>query len=160
MDAPEVSRGNTLYLPVNVPGALLYLGDAHAAQGHGEVAGTGIEIPAVVRLQINVRKKAQIQWPRFENSESIMAVGATRPLDDSLRIAFIELVGWINRDYGLSKMDAYQLLGQVGEMHVTEMVDPNYVVIASIKKKFLPDKKRSVIQKTGMLIGDEERSSP
>lgn len=142
MDAPEISAGHTLYLPVNAPGALLYLGDAHAAQGDGEVGGTAIEVPAVVRLQVSVQKKAQIHWPRLENAESIMAVGATRPLDDSLRIAFTELVAWINRDYGLSKIDAYQLLSQVGKIHVTEMVDPNYVVIASIEKKYLPEKKR------------------
>ncbi len=104
MDAPEVSAGNTLYLPVNAPGALLYFGDGHAAQGDGEA-------------------------------------GIYRPVDDALRIAFTELIAWIHADYGLSQLDAYELLSKVGKIHLTEMVDPNYVVIASIEKKYLPPKK-------------------
>jgi amidase len=140
MDAPEVRPGYTLYLPVNAPGALLYLGDGHAAQGDGEVAGTAIEVPLRVRLQVNLIKGQKIAWPRFENETSIMAVGAYRPLDDALRIAFTELVGWIHHDYGLSEMDAYELLSKVARIHLVEMVDPNYVVIAGIDKKYLPRK--------------------
>ncbi len=138
MDSPEVSAGNTVYLPVSVPGALLFFGDGHAAQGQGEVAGTGIEIPMRVRLQVDVVKGRAIRWPRFENDHEIMAVGAYRPLDDALRIAFTELVGWIKSDYGLSELDAYELLSKVAEIHLNEMVDPNYVVVAAIDKRFLP----------------------
>jgi len=138
MDAPEARPGYTLYLPVNVPGALLYFGDGHAAQGDGEVAGTAIEVPLRVRLQVDVIKRRKIAWPRFENETAIMTVGAYRPLDDALRIAFSELVGWIHADYGLSELDAYELLSKVAKVHLVEMVDPNYVVIAGIDKKFLP----------------------
>src|ERR1700716_439107 len=141
MDSPEASVGNTLYLPVNVPGALLYMGDGHAAMGDGEIAGTAIEVPLRTRLRIDVLKGQKINWPRFENDDTIMAVGAYRPLDDALRIAFTELVGWIHNDYGLSELDAYELLSKVGKIHLTEMVDPNYVVVASVEKKYLPGKK-------------------
>jgi len=142
MDAPEAGPGNTLYLPVNVPGALLYFGDGHAAQGDGEVAGTGIEVPLRVRLQVGLLKGKRLNWPRFENEEEIMAVGVYRPLDDALRIAFTQLVDWIQNDYGLSEYDAYELLSKVAAIHLTEMVDPNYVVIAKINKRFLPPKRR------------------
>src|SRR5579862_8978950 len=138
MDAPEASVGNTLYLPVNVPGALLYMGDGHAAMGDGEVAGTAIEVPLRVRMRISVIKGKKIDWPRFENSKEIMAAGIYRPLDDSLRIAFTQLIGWIHADYGLSELDAYELLSKVAKIHLTEMVDPNYVIIAKIDKKYLP----------------------
>jgi acetamidase/formamidase len=141
MDAPEVSPGHTLYLPVNAPGALLYIGDGHAAQGDGEVAGTAIEVPLRVRLQVDLIKGQKIAWPRFETDRAIMAVGAYRPLDDALRIAFTELVGWIHRDYGLSDLDAYELLSKTATIHLVEMVDPNYVVVAGIDKKYLPPKK-------------------
>src|SRR5579859_1704853 len=90
MDAPEVRPGYTLYLPVNAPGALLYLGDGHAAQGDGEVAGTAIEVPMKIRLTVGLIKGQKIGWPRFESESSIMTVGAYRPLDDALRIAFAE----------------------------------------------------------------------
>jgi amidase len=141
MDAPEVSAGNTLYLPVNVPGALLYFGDGHAVMGDGEIAGTAIEVPMKVRLQVDIVKGKRSNWPRFENDKEIMAAGIYRPVDDAVRIAFTELVAWIHADYGLSELDAYELLSQVGKAHLTEMVDPNYVVIASIEKKYLPAKK-------------------
>jgi amidase len=142
MDSPEASAGNTLYFPVNVPGALLYMGDGHAAMGDGEVAGTAIEVPLRARVQVNVIKGQKINWPRFENDDAIMTVGAYRPLDDCLRIAFTELVGWIHQDYGLSELDAYELLSKVARIHLNEMVDPNYVIVASIEKKYLPRKKK------------------
>ena len=142
MDAPEASVGNTLYLPVNVVGALLYMGDGHAAMGDGDVAGTAIEVPLHARLQVDVIKGQKINWPRFENDQAIMTVGAYRPLDDCVRIAFTELVAWIHSDYGLSDLDAYELLSKVARIHLDEMVDPNYVVVASIEKKYLPAKKK------------------
>ena len=68
MDAPEVSVGNTLYLPVNVEGALLYMGDGHAAMGDGEVAGTAIEVPLRGRLQLDLIKGQKINWPRLKTT--------------------------------------------------------------------------------------------
>jgi acetamidase/formamidase len=138
MDSPEASAGNTVYFPVNVAGAMFFMGDGHAAMGDGEVAGTAIEVPLRSRVQVQVIKGKKIAWPRFENDNYIMAVGAYRPLDDALRIAFTELVGWIHDDYGLSDLDAYELLSEVAEIHLNEMVDPNYVVVAKINKKYLP----------------------
>lgn len=142
MDSPEASAGNTVYFPVNVPGAMLFLGDGHAAMGDGEIAGTAVEVPLRSRVQISVIKGQKIAWPRFENDEYIMTVGAYRPLDDALRIAFTELVSWIHNDYHLSELDTYELLSEVAEIHLNEMVDPNYVVVAKVKKKYLPSKTR------------------
>jgi len=141
MDAPEASVGHTLFLPVSVAGAMLYVGDGHAAQGDGEVAGTAVEVPMRVRIQVEVLKNQPITWPRFETADSLMTVGATRPLDDALRVAFSELVKWIEKDYGLHRLDAYELLSKVARIHLTEMVDPNYVIIAIIDRKFLPPKR-------------------
>jgi len=140
MDAPEVSKGNTLYLPVNVRGALFYFGDGHAAMGDGEVAGSAVEVPMKVQLRIDLLKKKRIEWPRFENENELMTAGIYRPVDDAVRIAVTELVHWVHADYGLSELDAYELCSKVCKLHLTEMVDPNYVVIASIEKKYLPAK--------------------
>jgi amidase len=98
MDSPEVSVGNTVYFPVNVKGGLLYVGDGHAAMGDGEIAGSAIEVPLKARVQLTVIKGRTISWPQFENDGAIMTVGAYRPLDDALRIAFTELVHWIHKD--------------------------------------------------------------
>ena len=142
MDSSEASAGNTLYLPVNSPGALLFLGDGHAAMGDGEVDGTAIEVSMLVRFQVDLVKHHKIGWPRFENNDYIMAAGIYRPLDDALRIAFTELIGWIHEQYGLSELDAYELLSKTAEIHLAEMVDPNFVVIAKIQKKYLPTSRR------------------
>jgi hypothetical protein len=64
---------------VNVPGALLYLGDGHAAMGDGEIAGRAIEVPLHARLQVTLIKGRQTGWPRVENDAAIMAVGIYRP---------------------------------------------------------------------------------
>ena len=142
MDSPEASAGNTVYFPVNVKGGLLYIGDGHAAMGDGEAAGSAIEVPLKARVQLSVIKGRHIEWPQFENDDAIMTVGAYRPLDDAFRIAFTELVHWIHNDYGLSELDAYELVSKVGKAHLNEMVDPNYVIVASIEKKYLPAKKK------------------
>ena len=146
MDASEASAGNTLYLPVNVKGALLFLGDGHAAMGDGEIAGTAIEVAAHMRFQVGLIKGQKIDWPRFENNDYIMAAGIYRPLDDAVRIAFTELIHWMHNSYGLSEMDAYELLSKTAEIHVAQMVDPNYTVIAKIQKKFLPPAKPGMHQ--------------
>src|SRR5260370_24739645 len=95
------------------------------------------------RRQCDLGKAKPTGWPRLENEREIMARGIYRPVDAAVRIAFTELIGWIHADYGLSELDAYELLSKVGKIHLTEMVDPNYVVIASIEKKYLPAKSQS-----------------
>ena len=141
MDAPEVSPGNTLYLPVNVKGALFYFGDGHAAMGDGEVAGSAVEVPMKAKFRFELVKGKSTDWPRLENDRELMTTGIYRPVDDAVRIAVTELHAWIHRDYGLSELDPYELFSKVGRLHLTEMVDPNYVVVASIEKKFLPPQK-------------------
>jgi amidase len=141
MDATEVSPGNTLYLPVNVKGALFYFGDGHAAMGDGEVAGSAVEVPMKAKFKFGLVKGKSTGWPRLENDRELMAAGIYRPVDDAVRIAVTELVKWVHRDYALSELDTYELFSKVGKLHLTEMVDPNYVVIASIEKKYLPARK-------------------
>jgi amidase len=67
-----------------------------------------------------------------------MTVGACRPLDDAFRIAFREMVGWLHDEHGLAELDAYQLLSQVARIRLSEMVDPNFVVVARLSKRYLP----------------------
>jgi acetamidase/formamidase len=128
-------------LPVNVKGALFYFGDGHAAMGDGEVAGSAVEVPMRAKFRFELVKGKSTGWPRLENEHEIMTTGIYRPVDDAVRIAVTEMVHWMHRDYGLSELDAYELFSKVGKLHLTEMVDPNYVVVASVEKKYLPAKK-------------------
>ncbi|MFQ5777685.1 MAG: acetamidase/formamidase family protein [Terriglobia bacterium] len=142
MDTPEVRAGTTIYLPVNVPGALLYLGDGHAAQGEGEIAGTAAEVAMNVTLRVDLIKGRSITIPRLEDDTYLMAAGSYRPLEDAMRIASRELIQWLVEDYGLSALDAYELLSVAMESNISQLVDPNYTVLVKIKKQYLPPKKR------------------
>ena len=138
MDYPEITEGTTLYLPVWVKGAYLAFGDAHAAQGDGEICGVALETTAEVVVEIGLEKGKKISWPRLDDGEHIAAIGSTRPLDDCVRLAHVELLDWLEADYGFDRWEAFQLLSQVGSMRVGNVVDPNYTVAARFPKRYLP----------------------
>jgi amidase len=138
MDAPEVRAGTTVYLPVFNDGAYFYFGDGHAAQGEGEVNGTGLETSMDVAFRISLIKNETIAWPRLEDEDYIMVAGSARPLIDAFRLAHVELVEWLVSDYGFGKWDAYMLVGQLGESTVANIVDPIYTVVAKFPKRYLP----------------------
>ena len=138
MDCPEVRAGNTVYLPVSVPGALLYFGDGHLVQGDGEIISTAVEAALDVRLTVDVIKAKRLTWPRIESDEFLMSAGSYRPLEDAYRIAHKDMVDWLVADFGMDMMDAYQILSQVGKADIAQVVDPNYTVLAKFPKKYLP----------------------
>ncbi|MCH8873765.1 acetamidase/formamidase family protein [candidate division KSB1 bacterium] len=139
MDAPEIKEGATVYLPIFHEGALFYFGDGHALQGEGEIAGTGLEATMDVILQFDLIKGKPIDWPRIENDEFIMVAASARPLIDAFRLAHIELIEWLEDDYGFDRWEAYQVLSQVAESTVANIVDPQYTVVAKFPKKYLPE---------------------
>jgi creatinine amidohydrolase len=145
MDASDVREGTTVYLPVFHPGALFYYGDGHALQGDGEVCGSGLETSMEVAFRFGLQKKKAIRWPRLEDAEHLMVAGSARPLSDALRIAFVELIGWLVDDYGFDQADAYQLVSQSAVIRVANMVDPLYTVVAKFPKKWLPPPKASAV---------------
>lgn len=138
MDAVELREGTTVYLPIFHDGAYVYFGDGHARQGHGEVAGTGLETSMDVVLEIDVVKDRTIDWPRLEDEDYIMVAGSARPLIDAFRLAHVELAEWLEQDYGFGRWDAYALLGQLAESSIANIVDPAYTVIAKFPKRYLP----------------------
>jgi acetamidase/formamidase len=138
MDLPDVCVGNRLYLPVRVTGALLYMGDAHATQGDGELCGVAIEIPAEITLTIDLIKKKAIAWPRIESPDFIMAVAVSdtgRSLEDATRLAFIELIYWLEKEYGFNRWDAYQLCTQVAKVRLGNF----WTVAVKFPKRYLPE---------------------
>ena len=112
MDCPEVRAGNTVYLGVRVPGALLSFGDGHFAMGDGEIMGTAIEGAMNVELTVDLVKKRETPWPRIENDEWMMSVGAARPLEDAARDRVQGHGAWVREKTGLSEMDAYEFVSQ------------------------------------------------
>ncbi|MHA1238472.1 MAG: acetamidase/formamidase family protein [Candidatus Odinarchaeia archaeon] len=137
MDCPDVTVGNTLYLPVFREGALFGLGDVHALQGDGEICGYAVEIPSKVKLKFNLIKNKPINWPRIETPNEIMVVCSDKPLEDAMREAYRELIRWLETDYGFEKYEAYMFLSIAGKSKVTQIVDPLYTVTAGVEKKYL-----------------------
>jgi acetamidase/formamidase len=137
MDLPDMGPGSITYLPVRTKGARLFIGDAHACQGDGEVCGVAVEYPTVTTIKVDLIKSWAIEWPRLEREDFIMAIGSTRPLEDATRIAYRELICWMVQDYGFDKWDAYMMLSQCGMVRLGNFVDPKYTVGAAIRKKFL-----------------------
>jgi acetamidase/formamidase len=140
MDLPDMGPGSITYLPVRSPGARLFIGDAHACQGDGEVCGVAVEYATVTTIHVELIKGWTIEWPRLENEEVIMTIGSTRPLEDATRIAYRELVLWMEKDFGFNKWDAYMMLSQCGKVRLGNVVDPKYTVGAAISKKYLEKK--------------------
>ena len=129
MDLKEVSEGNTLYLPISVPGALLHLGDVHAAQGDGEVCGTALEMPATVTIKIDLIKNKTIERPRIKSRDHIMCIATGNPMERSVARAYSDLFIWMEEDFGVDRWDAYSLCTQVGEISV------GYFLIGTVATK-------------------------
>ena len=134
---PDVRPGNKVYLPVWNEGALFYTGDCHARQGQGELCGVALEITSRVTVSFEIIKSGGIEWPRIESEDRLMIVGSARPMEDAARIAYTELIGWLEDEHGFSRLDAYQLLTQAGGLYVGNMVDTTYSLVASIDKQYL-----------------------
>jgi acetamidase/formamidase len=137
MDVPDMGPGSITYLPVRSPGARLFIGDAHACQGDGEVCGTAVEYASRTTIHVDLIKSWQIDWPRLETEDKIMVIGSARPLEDATRIAYRELVLWMAKEYGYDKWDAYMMLSQIGKVRLGNFVDPKYSVAAGVEKKYL-----------------------
>jgi amidase len=137
MDVPDMGPGSITYLPVRSPGGRLFIGDAHACQGDGEVCGTAVEYPSTTTVRVDLIKGWRIDWPRLENEDALMSIGSARPLEDATRIAYRELVLWMAAEYGFDKWDAYMMLSQVGRVRLGNFVDPKYTVGAMVAKHYL-----------------------
>jgi acetamidase/formamidase len=138
MDTPEMRAGTTCYLGVNVEGALFSLGDGHCRQGEGESCGVAVEAAMDTVVVVDLIKGAVTPWPRLENDTHVMSVGSARPLEDAFRISQVDLIQWMEAQFGMDRMDGYQLLTQASEAPVANVVDPNYSFVSKIRKEYLP----------------------
>jgi len=139
MDFTANTAGADIYLPVSHDGALLTLGDGHAAQGDGELNWDAIETSLNVAFTVQLIKKPTftLEYPRVENSEYIMALGVDSSLDVALKIANKGLLHWLQQDYKLTDAEATQVMGSSLEYKIAEIVDPKVEIVAMIKKSTL-----------------------
>jgi len=137
MDNKELVAGTTLFIPVHTAGALLEIGDGHAAQGDGEVDQTAIETSLTGRLQVIVRKDIHLAWPRAETPTHFIVMGMDKDLTKATQIAVQNAIDFIAGYRGWSKMEAYRLVSVACDVRVTELVDGNVGVHVMIPKSIV-----------------------
>jgi acetamidase/formamidase len=134
MDFNEIVEGATVYLPVSVQGALLYVGDGHAAMGDGELNGNGLETSMDVTFRVDVISGQRVPSPRVENTDRIMALGYAGSVDDSLKTATSNMANWLATDYKLNPSEVAQVLGTASQIRIAEVADRNAGVAIIIDK--------------------------
>jgi acetamidase/formamidase len=137
IDNKEVVVGTTLYIPIFVKGALLEIGDGHAAQGDGEVDQTAIETNLKGRVQLFVRKDMKMDWPRIETPTHWITMGTDTSLTIATKTAIGEMVKMLQQMKGITQTQAYQAASMAADLHITELVDGNVGVHMMIAKSYL-----------------------
>lgn len=139
LDVQEITTGNTVMFRVNKDGAHLFLGDCHAIQGDGEANGMGAtEIAATLTVKVSLAPAPErLIHPRIETPTHICTLGCARPLEDAMRIAFQEMVYWLEDEWNIPAAEAYMLLGQIAEARCTQVVNPKYTYICKVSKDVL-----------------------
>lgn len=139
LDIRDLAAGSTLYLPVEVAGALFSVGDTHAAQGDGEVCGTAIESPMDVEITLDLIKQEALAFPRFSTPGPVtrhldamgyeVTTGVGPDMMEGAKNAVSGMIDLLSKDHGLSAEDAYLLCSVAGDLRISEIVDmPNWVV--------------------------------
>jgi amidase len=137
MDYNQLREGITVYLPVHVPGALLFVGDGHALQGAGELTGNALETSMDIDFTVNLESGGAPPNPRMENADYMMASGISGSLDDAFRGATTNLVRWLEKRYGLNAAEVSSVVATAIVYDVAEVVDPQVHVVAKIPKSVL-----------------------
>jgi amidase len=124
MDCKRLVKGSKLYLPVNVEGALICMGDLHAVQGDGEIVVCGVEIPGEVTVRVNVIKNIWWPVPMLDEGDSIMTIASDNLLDDAAKTATKKMHAFLIKELDLDQHEAAMLLSVVGELRICQVVDP------------------------------------
>jgi amidase len=134
MDYNQIQEGVTLYLPVYHPGALLFVGDGHAAQGDGELTGDALETSMDIEFSVDVLPNQSFGHPLAENAEFLMSIGIGGSLDQALQQATSGMVRWLERDYKLNANEAALILGFAVKYDVVDLVGTQVSVAAKVPK--------------------------
>ncbi len=137
MDFNEIGEGATVYLRVSNPGALLYFGDAHAAQGDGELNGNALETSMDVEVTVDIIPNKHIGDPRVETADAIISMGLDGSIDEAFKEATSDMAAWLAEDYKLTLSEIAQVMGAAAEFRVSEAADRNAGVVLKLKKKYL-----------------------
>ena len=143
LDLNELSEGSTLYIPVWKPGAFIYTGDTHAAQGDGEICLTGIETRLrELRIQVLLHKQRPLAWPVSETDTHWITMGLDKDLNAAMTVAARNAIKFLAAQARISKLDAYALCSIAVSFRVTQVVDIVRGVHALIPKNIFASQLR------------------
>lgn len=137
IDYNEMVEGSTIYLEVTQPGALLYLGDGHAAMGDGETTEWGLEASMDVEFSVDVIPNKYTSTPRVETNTHIASIGLAGSVDDAVKLATSGMVQWLEQDFQLNPSESAQVLGSMAEYVISEVPDRNAGVVLRLRKDLL-----------------------
>lgn len=134
MDNRDLGAGSTVFLPVQVGGGLLSVGDGHAAQGHGEVCLSAVETSLKGKIQVILHKRQNLKWPRAETQTHYMTMGLNADLDEAAHMATSQMLDFLVEKKGLTRENAYMLSSAAMDLTITQAVDGTKGVHAMIPK--------------------------
>jgi acetamidase/formamidase len=140
LDNRELVPGTTLYLPIHVDGALLSVGDGHAAQGDGEVSGWAIETGLVGTFELHVRDDVggiALRWPMAETPTHLMTMAFDPDLDDAAEIALRSMLDLIVMRTGRTRQEALMLCSHAADMRVTQIVNKHKGIHVMLDKRLI-----------------------
>jgi len=140
MDCKEIKEGATVLLPVNVPGALLALGDLHAVMADGEICVSGLEVAGRVTVTVDVLKQKTLPLPMIVSDTQVMVLASHEDLDEAANMAVVNMVSYLCEVGGFAKAEAAMLLSLAGDVRICQIVDPKKTVRVALDKAYIPER--------------------
>jgi len=140
MDCKEVCEGATILLPVNVPGALLAMGDLHAVMADGEIGVSGLEVSGEVTITVDLIKGKTLPLPMILNDEHVMTLASDEDLDKAVDMAVANMIDYLSLEHGFSMEDAVMLTSMIADVKICQVVDPKKTIRVEFPRKYLPVK--------------------
>ena len=137
LDTTRMAEGSTVYLPVNVEGALLAMGDLHASMGDGEIMGSGLEVAGEVEVTVEVIKDFNLPLPLIETDDVWVTLGSRETMEEASKLAIQNMVKVIQEQSDLSSNQAGMLLSLAGQLHTCQVVNPNVTMRMELAKTIL-----------------------
>jgi acetamidase/formamidase len=150
LDCKELTAGATLYMPVFHKGGLFFTGDAHAAQGDGEITGTAIETANTAIFQFILHKDKTLRGPRAETATHYITFGLHTDLDDAMQLAVDEMVDFMHDAKGWDMFRSMPLASMAVDFRITQIVDGTKGIHAMIPKSLFVNDKKDYWYKPGM----------
>lgn len=137
LDTLSIGEGATIYLPVNVEGALLAMGDLHAVMADGEIMGSGLEVAGEVEVEIEVLKDAEYPLPFVETEELYITLGSSETMEEASQLALNNMVKFLQTKTDLTFNQAGMFLSMAGDLRVSQAVNPNKTMRVEVKKEII-----------------------